>query len=113
MRAAATFVLLCVLVSSSVGQIIDEPYAFTTLAGAALSVAKDGVGTGARFKEFRSLATDAAGNAYAVDASGIRKVTPEGVVTTLARGDFRDVAANRSGDIFVVDSTGTVFRVTQ
>jgi hypothetical protein len=113
MRLLAALVLLC-LVPSCSPEIIEEPYAFTTLAGSPLFLAKDGVGTSARFGNFTSLCSDRDGNVYAVDHSGVRKVTPDGVVTTLTRGRFVDVAVNGSGEVFVVAyPLGLIFRVSE
>jgi hypothetical protein len=112
MKLLAPVLSVCFALSA-LGQIIEEPYAFTTLAGAPLYAARDGIGTEARFKRFISLAADKDGNIYAVDESGLRKVTPEKVVTTMVRGSFLDVAVNRSGEVFVSSNpSGSIFRVT-
>jgi len=57
----------------------------TTVAGTATAGdITDGNGTAARFANVDRLAIDSDGNAYATDASTIRKITPTGVVTTVA-----------------------------
>ena len=67
----------------------------------------DGTGPAAHFNRPSSLAVDAAGNSYVLDAGNatIRKVTPAGVVTTLA-----GVALVQGA---VVDGTGSNARFNQ
>jgi len=56
----------------------------TTLAGGNPDGISDGAGTAAGFRFPIAIAVDAANNAYVVDASRIRKITPAGLVTTVA-----------------------------
>ncbi len=107
------FLFVGAVLCSTFGQAIYEPYGFTTVAGAALSKARDGVGNEARFDTFKSLASGKSGTVYAIDNSGLRKVTAQGAVTTLARGVFADAAVNSSGEIYVADSKGNLFTVSE
>jgi hypothetical protein len=99
-----------------------------TLAGMpGVSGSADGIGTAARFSFLQGIAVDGAGNAYVVDNSAIRKITPEGVVTTLAgaSGVLGDadgpgatarfmrpwgIAADAAGNLFVADTENRLIR---
>lgn len=99
-----------------------------TLAGTAgTSGSTDGVGAAARFSYLKGIAVDAAGNAYVVDNSAIRKITPEGVVTTVAgaSGVLGDadgpgtsarfmrpwgIAADATGNLYVADTENYLIR---
>jgi len=79
----------------------------TTLAGeAGSSGSTDGIGSAARFRSPRGVATDGAGNVYVADTANhlIRKITPTGMVTTLAG------LASSSGS---TDGTGSTARFYQ
>ncbi|HBD38645.1 MAG TPA: gluconolaconase, partial [Cupriavidus sp.] len=87
----------------------------------------DGTGAAASFTSLLRIATDAAGNVYAVDAgsNAVRKVTPAGVVTTLVQPSFYDwaykvpallaqpfgVAVDARGNIFVADTNNALIRM--
>lgn len=99
-----------------------------TLAGTAgTSGSIDGVGAAARFSYLKGIAVDAAGNAYVVDNSAIRKITPEGMVTTVAgaSGVLGDadgpgtnarfmrpwgIVADASGNLYVADTENYLIR---
>lgn len=93
----------------------------TTLAGQAGKTGKtDGRGTSARFVAPQSLATDASGNVFVVDAGNpaIRRITPAGAVSTLSSAparfaSLRGIAVDTAGTIAVSDNEAqTVSRVT-
>ncbi|WP_152564863.1 NHL repeat-containing protein [Cupriavidus metallidurans] len=99
----------------------------TTLAGSTTRGSADGTGAAASFTSLLRIATDAAGNVYAVDAgsNAVRKVTPAGVVTTLVQPSFYDwaykvpallaqpfgVAVDVRGNIFVADTNNALIRM--
>ena len=103
-------------------QSVYEPYAFTTLAGLALTPdSTNDTGSAARFDTPWGLAVDGANNVYVADTQNhtIRKITAGGVVTTLAgvagTAGFNEGAASTS--LFsrptgvAVNSAGTVVYV--
>lgn len=99
----------------------------TTLAGAASSGDRDGMGNSARFNYPTDLTLDSVGNLYVADAVNgvVRKVRPNGLVTTLtaplngplgiARFGFPSgVAVDTNGTVYVADSYASqVFKITQ
>ncbi|MNY10448.1 Serine/threonine-protein kinase PknD [compost metagenome] len=94
----------------------------TTLAGSYPTVSAgsvNGTGTGAKFNQPWSLATDTSGNLYVADKNNhlIRKVTPAGLVTTFAGANsgfvngVGSVAAFSSPEAIVFDAARGVFYV--
>lgn len=99
-----------------------------TLAGTAgASGSANGIGAAARFSFLSGIAVDGAGNAYVVDNSAIRKITPQGVVTTLAgaSGMLGDadgpgasarfmrpsgIASDAAGNLLVADTENRLIR---
>lgn len=59
--------------------------------GAAAPADVDGSGALARFRGLADLAADKNGTLYALDAGGVRKITPDGEVSTLLRLEARPV----------------------
>jgi sugar lactone lactonase YvrE len=119
--------------ATAVAQRVDNPYAFTTLAGGAeISGALNGTGSAARFSSPAGVAVDSAGNVYVADANNyaVREVTPAGVVTTFAGqlgvsgnqngtgtgaqfGVLGGIAIDSGGNLYVTDDTyGTVRKIT-
>jgi sugar lactone lactonase YvrE len=101
----------------------------TTLAGGAgLQISVDGQGAAANFYGLTGLAIDAAGTLYAVDVSGVRKISPTGNVTTLATANpsanINDpgaasylcspwgLAVDATGNVYVSDTRGAVRKIT-
>jgi sugar lactone lactonase YvrE len=101
----------------------------TTVAGTAgVDGYLDGTGAAAQFDELEGVATDANGNAYAVEGTGtVREITPQGIVTTLAGtylglGDVdgspgfaqfyqpQGIAVDANGDIFVANTAHQTIR---
>src|SRR4030095_7119473 len=83
------FFLVCqaILPVALHGQVIYQPYSFTTVAGTAgMPGSDDGTGSAARFTSPSEVAVDSANNLYVADTGNhtIRKITPVGVVTTFA-----------------------------
>jgi hypothetical protein len=78
----------------------------TTLAGST-DGQQDGPAASALFSNITSLGLDAAGNIYASDAKGIRKLTPGGQVTTLpAPASFMPgsrIAVDAAGNVYTAD----------
>ena len=97
---------------------IDTSGNVTTLAGAGVAGAANGVGTAASFNSARGVAVDAGGTVYVADTSNnlIRKIDPSGNVTTLA-GAGAQGAANGQGTAasfngpygLTVDANGNVY----
>jgi len=79
----------------------------TTFAGSGVAGSSDGTGTKATFYSPISLAIDAGGNIYVVDAQSelIRKISPAGVVTTLP-GYFPifGIAFNSAGILYATNN---------
>ncbi|MBI4662885.1 MAG: hypothetical protein HY735_29085 [Verrucomicrobia bacterium] len=84
-------------------------YAFTNFVGMPGGSGKaDGIGPNARFYSINALATDRAGNLYALDGNRVRAVSAEGVVKTA--GDFSSQKLNEnryiSGTSLAIDREG-------
>jgi hypothetical protein len=83
------FFLVCqtILPIALHGQVIYQPYSFSTVAGlAGVPGTADGTGSAARFTSPSEVAVDSANNRYVADTGNhtIRKITPAGVVSTFA-----------------------------
>ena len=83
------FLLVCqaILPVALHGQVIYQPYTFSTFAGTAeMPGSNDGTGAAARFTSPSEVAFDSANNLYVADTGNhtIRKITPAGVVSTFA-----------------------------
>jgi uncharacterized protein YjiK len=79
--------LLIFATTTSRGQLVYTPYAFTNFAGQVGSAGSlDGVGNAAQFNIPHSVAVDSAGNVYVGDSFNhtVRKITTDGSVTTIA-----------------------------
>jgi hypothetical protein len=72
----------------------------TVFAGSGSAGNADGPATTATFEQIWAIALDAAGNAYTVDSSRIRKITPAGVVSTLQD------SPNAAGGTLFADADG-------
>ena len=86
---ARFFFLLCqaILPVALHGQVIYQPYSFSTFAGkAGMPGSADGTGSAARFTSPSEVAFDSANNLYVADTGNhtIRKITSAGVVSTFA-----------------------------
>lgn len=77
----------------------------TTVAGkAGIAGTTNGLGGTARFSYPQDVAVDASGNAYVVDGSGTRKISPQGVVTQLAPAGLIRVAVDAASNAYVTSS---------
>ena len=119
---ARLFFLLCqaILPVALHGQVIYQPYSFSTFAGkAGVASSADGIGSAARFTSPSEVAFDSANNLYVADTGNhtIRKITSAGVVSTFAgspgvpgSADGTGSAARFSSPIGVsLDSAGNLY----
>src|SRR5580700_2223402 len=100
-RALTLLAVLGLGAGAAWAQRVDNPYAFTTLAGTkSISGFANGTTTAAQFSSPVGAVVDSSGNIYVADAGNfvVRKVTPAGVVSTFAG------TAGSSGNL---DGTGT------
>src|SRR6476659_9804563 len=96
------FLLVCQAILTVVlhGQVIYQPYSFSTFAGTAgIAGSTDGTGAAARFTSPSEVAFDSANNLYVADTGNhtIRKITPAGVVSTFAGLAGVPGSADRTG----------------
>src|SRR5580658_2847910 len=87
LRALAIAALAFRIASTASGQVLSNPYTFTTFAGLAQnSGSTNGTGTAARFGSPYGIAVGPTGNIYVGDPAEetVRMITSARVVTTLA-----------------------------
>jgi Ig-like domain-containing protein/NHL repeat-containing protein len=132
-RALTLIAVLGLGAGAAWAQRVDNPYAFTTLAGTkSISGFANGTTTAAQFSSPVGAVVDSSGNIYVADAGNfvVRKVTPAGVVSTFAGtagtsgnldgtatgakfGTLGGIAIDSSSNLYVTDVTnGTVRKIT-
>ena len=123
--AAARFVHPSSLVADRLGNVYVADYntlrmitpagVVSTVAGSAANFSSiDGTGAAAAFGFLSNLAIDGAGNLYAIDNSGMRKITPAGVVTSLFSVNFGTTIHSVTdfynySDTLAIDASGNFY----